>query len=202
MYFNYGEKELTYLKNKDKKLKEVIEKYGKIYRKVDDDLFSSIIHHIIGQQISMKAQETIWNRIKDDLKTIDVITLSKIDIDKLQSYGITYKKAYYINDFVTKINKGMFDLSEVNKKDDDEAIKYLTSLKGIGVWTAEMILLFCLQRLNILSYDDLAIKKGMCIIYNHKKIDRKLFNKYKKRLSPYGSVASLYFWAVSNNGMI
>lgn len=65
-----------------------------------------------------------------------------------------------------------------------------------------MILLFCLQRLNILSYDDLAIKKGMCIIYHHKKIDRKLFNKYKKRLSPYGSVASLYFWAVSNNGMI
>ena len=80
---------------------------------------------------------------------------------------------------------------------DDEAIKALSSLNGIGVWTAEMILLFCMQRPNILSYGDLAIHRGMRMVYHHRKIDRKLFEKYRRRLSPYCSVASLYFCAVA-----
>ncbi len=68
----------------------------------------------------------------------------------------------------------------------------LASLKGIGVWTAEMILLFCLQRPDIFSYDDLAIQRGLRMVYHHRKIDRKLFEKYRRRFSPYCSVASLY----------
>ena len=84
---------------------------------------------------------------------------------------------------------------------DDEAIKALSSLNGIGVWTAEMILLFCMQRPNILSYGDLAIHRGMRMVYHHRKIDRKLFEKYRRRLSPYCSVASLYFWAVAGGAL-
>lgn len=71
MYFKYGETELEYLKQKDKKLAEVMEAIGMIERQVDTDLFSSVVHHIIGQQISTKAQETIWRRMKDGLGVID-----------------------------------------------------------------------------------------------------------------------------------
>ena len=67
MFFQYGEKEITYLKQKDKRLAEVIDKIGKIEREVDSDLFSSVVHHIIGQQISTKAQATIWQRMQDNL---------------------------------------------------------------------------------------------------------------------------------------
>lgn len=100
-----------------------------------------------------------------------------------------------------KVKNGTFDLQGIWNKSDDEVITELSGLKGIGVWTAEMILLFCMQRPNVLSYGDLAILRGMRMVYHHRKIDRKLFEKYRRRLSPYCSVANLYFWAVAGGAI-
>ena len=201
MYFKYGEKEVEYLKSKDKKLSEVIDKVGYIERGVDSDLFSSVIHHIIGQQISTKAQRTIWQRMNDTFGEVTVESIGNTDVNELQSFGMTFRKAEYIKQFSMKIIKGEFDLEAVGKMTDEEAVKALTKLEGIGVWTAEMILLFCLQRPDVLSFDDLAIQRGMRMVYHHRKIDRKLFEKYRRRLSPYCSVASLYFWAVAGGAI-
>ncbi len=201
MIFSYGSKELEYLKAKDKKLAAVIEKVGFIERKVDCDLFSSVVHHIIGQQISMKAQATIWGRMQDLLGTVNAQNMVAVDQDKLQSIGISSRKAQYLMDFALKVQRGEFKLEEILKLSDEEAIKQLSSLKGIGVWTAEMILLFCLQRLNIFSFDDLAIQRGLRMLYRHRYIDRERFEKYRRRFSPYCSVASLYLWAVSGGAM-
>ncbi len=201
MYFEYGDKELEYLKKKDKKLAEVIDKVGHIEREVDDDLFSSVIHCIIGQQISTKAQETIWQRMKDAYGEITPQAVGAASVDSLQSIGITFRKAGYIHEFAEKVICGEFDLAAVEKMPDREAIAALSGLSGIGVWTAEMILLFCLQRPDILSFGDLAILRGMRMVYHHRKIDKKLFEKYRRRLSPYCSVASLYFWAVAGGAV-
>lgn len=201
MFFQYGEKELEYLKQKDKRLAEVIDKVGKIEREVDTDLFSSVVHHIVGQQISTKAQATIWQRMNDNLGTVNADTIFTAGIDCLQSFGMTFKKAEYITDFAQKVKEGNFDLEGIWDKPDDEVIAELSALKGIGVWTAEMILLFCMQRPNVFSYGDLAIQRGMRMVYHHRKIDRKLFEKYRRRLSPYCSVASLYFWAVAGGAI-
>lgn len=201
MYFEYGDDEITYLKNKDKNIAEVIEKIGLIKRETDTDLFSSVVHHIIGQQISTKAQATIWQRMKNDLGKINAETILSVDISKLQSYGITFKKAEYITDFSRKVQNNTFNLEAVYKMSDEKAIKELSSLKGIGVWTAEMILLFCMQRPDIFSYDDLAILRGLRMVYHHRNIDRKLFEKYRRRFSPYCSVASLYLWAVAGGAI-
>ncbi len=201
MYFEYGENEITYLQSKDKKLSEVIEQIGMIEREVDTDLFSSVVHHIIGQQISTKAQATIWQRMKENLGEVNAETILSADISKLQSLGMTFRKAEYITDFAEKVHDGVFDLEAVAQMPDDAAIKELVSLKGIGVWTAEMILLFCLQRPDIFSYDDLAIQRGLRMVYHHRKIDRKLFEKYRRRFSPYCSVASLYLWAVAGGAI-
>ena len=84
---------------------------------------------------------------------------------------------------------------------DGEAIKKLAELKGIGVWTAEMILLFCLQRPDIFSYQDLAIQRGLRMIYHHRAITRELSEKYRRRFSPYCSTASLYIWAVAGGAI-
>ena len=201
MYFEYGEKETTYLKEKDAKLACVIEKIGHINREVDTDLFASVVHHIVGQQISTKAQQTIWARINDALGEVTPESINASSEDFLQSFGMTFRKANYIKDFAKKVERGEFDIEAVQNMTDEEAIHALSALKGIGVWTAEMILLFCLQRKNILSYNDLAIQRGMRMVYHHRKIDKKLFEKYRRRFSPYCSVASLYFWAVAGGAI-
>ena len=85
--------------------------------------------------------------------------------------------------------------------DDDEVCRHLSQLSGIGTWSAEMIMLFSMQRPNILSFGDLAIQRGLRMIYHHRKIDRKLFEKYRKRFSPYCSIASLYLWAVAGGAI-
>lgn len=201
MYFAYGEEETDYLKKKDKRMAEVIDRIGHVERKVDTDLFPAVVHHIVGQQISTKAQETIWQRMLSALGEVNAETVLAAGVSKLQSLGMTFRKAEYITDFAEKVHTGAFDLEGIWQKSDEEAIRELSSLKGIGVWTAEMILLFCMQRPDVLSYDDLAIQRGLRMVYHHRKIDRRLFEKYRRRFSPYGSVASLYLWAVSGGAI-
>ena len=201
LVFAYGEAELSYLRQKDARLGAVIDRVGHIDRTVDTDLFSSVIHHIIGQQISMKAQATIWQRMQDALGAVNAETILAAGVPALQALGMTFRKAEYIADFAEKVHTGAFDLDAVAHMCDEDAIRALSSLKGIGVWTAEMILLFCLQRPNIFSYDDLAIQRGLRMVYHHRAIDRKLFQKYRRRFSPYCSVASLYLWAVSGGAL-
>lgn len=201
MYFQYGETELTYLKKKDKRLAAVIERLGLIKRETDDDLFASVVHHIVGQQISSKAQATIWSRLQNHLGSIDAQVVNAAPAEALQALGMSMRKALYIKDFAAKVVDGSFDLDAVQQMEDKDAITALSGLKGIGVWTAEMILLFCLQRRDILSFDDLAIQRGLRMLYHHRKITKELFAKYRRRYSPYGSVASLYLWSIAGGAI-
>lgn len=197
MYFKYGEKETEYLKARDKKLGEAIDKIGHIYRETDDELFLSIVKQIVGQQISAPAFKTVWKRVEDKLGDVCAENLCAISDEDLQSCGLSYRKVNYIKDFAQKVHSGEFDVDSLQNMSDEEVVKALSSLKGIGVWTAEMLLLFCMQRPDIVSFGDLAIVRGMRMLYRHREIDRKKFERYRKRYSPYGSVASLYLWAIS-----
>lgn len=201
MYFEYGDTELSYLRKKDKRLCQVIDQVGHIHRPVDADLFSSVVHHIIGQQISTKAQATIWRRLQDTLGEVNGETVLAAGVPALQALGMTFRKAEYITDFAQKVHTGAFDLEGIWQKSDEEAIQALCSLKGIGVWTAEMILLFCMQRPDIFSFHDLAIQRGLRMVYHHRTIDRARFERYRRRFSPYCSVASLYLWAVAGGAI-
>ncbi len=201
MYFDYVEKEIEYLKSKDKKLAAAIERIGHINREVDDDLFSSVIHHIIGQQISTAAQETVWKRLSGKIGAVNEKNILALDKDELQSVGITYKKADYILDFAQKVKDGSFDICALEDMADDEVMKELSSLRGIGIWTAEMIMTFCMKRPDIVSFGDLAILRGMRMLYRHRKIDKMKFQRYRKRYSPYGTVASLYLWAIAGGAL-
>ena len=197
MYFEYGAKEIDYIKSKDVKMGEYIDRMGHLYKRVDSNLFSSVVLNIIGQQISMKAQETIWIRMNDDRKEVTPQTIAAAGIEKIQSYGISFKKAGYIYDFAQKVLNGEFDLEAIWDKPDEAVINELSSLNGIGEWTAEMIMLFCMQRPNVFSFKDLAIQRGLRMVYHHRKITKELFEKYRRRFSPYCSVVSLYLWDIS-----
>ncbi len=198
-YFEYGDTEIAYLKSHDKKLAAAIDAVGHVYREMEEgNLFSGVVHHIIGQQISSSAQATVWRRMQENLGEIDSSTVSEASIGLLQSCGTTFKKAEYIKRFAEKVESGEFDIEGVADMPDAEAIVALSSLDGIGVWTAEMLLLFNLGRPDILSFGDLAIHRGMRMVYHHRKVTRQMFERYRRRYSPYGSVASLYLWAVSH----
>ena len=197
MYFRYGQAETDYLKARDPVLGELIEKIGPVRREVDPDLFSSVVHHVVGQQVSTKAQATIWARLQELLDTVDAAHVLARTPAELQSVGMTFRKVDYIREFARRVSDGEFDLAAVAAMPDEEAIAALCALPGIGRWTAEMILLFCLERPDVLAFDDLAIQRGLRMVYHHRRITRKLFEKYRRRYSPYGSVASLYLWAVA-----
>lgn len=201
MYFEYGNKEIEYLKKKDSKLGNAIDRIGLIQRQVNSDLFSSVVHHIIGQQISSAAQVTVWKRFCDLLGDVNAQSICALDRDTLQSCGMTYKKADYIKDFAQKVSDGEFDVEALKDIPDEDVIKELSALKGIGVWTAQMLMIFCLQRPDVVSYGDLAILRGMRMLYRHRNIDKKKFDRYAKRYSPYGTTASLYLWAIAGGAI-
>ena len=200
-YFEISGDAIEYLKKKDRKLGAVIERIGPLYRPIDTNLFESVVHQIIGQQISTKAQRTIWARMQAFLGEVTPDSVASAAPEDLQQLGMTFRKVDYMQDFARKVLDGSFDLDAVQQMSDEEAIAALVSLKGIGVWTAEMLLLFCLQRPDVLSFGDLAILRGMRMVYRHRKIDKQLFEKYRRRLSPYGSAAALYFWAAAGGAI-
>ncbi|MGI6466725.1 MAG: DNA-3-methyladenine glycosylase family protein [Sphaerochaetaceae bacterium] len=197
-HFNYSDKQKEHLSNNDPLLKEVIEKVGHICREVEPNIFSSLVRSIIGQQISTAAQKTIYSRLLELVKEISVQTIFSLEQNELQQIGISNRKALYIKELATKVVNKEIDLESLRTKSDDDVIKELISLKGIGIWTAEMTLIFSLQREDIVSYGDLAIRRGMEKLYKIEKITKKQFDSYRKRYSPYGSVASLYLWAVAS----
>ncbi|MBP5227356.1 MAG: DNA-3-methyladenine glycosylase 2 family protein [Kiritimatiellae bacterium] len=201
MNFKYGKKEIDYLKSRDRRLGEIIDSIGHISWTVEPDLFSAVVQNIVAQQISGKAAESILARIGEALGEITPEIVAKTEEQTFRACGVSSRKTEYIKDFAAKIVSGEFDLAAVTKMPDAEVIAALSSLRGIGVWTAEMLLLFTLQRPDVLSYGDLGIHRGMRMIYRHRTISKALFEKYRRRLSPCGSVASLYFWMVASGAI-
>ncbi len=198
-YFEYTELELNKLKKKDKKLSRAIDEIGNIKRAVNSNVFETLIHSIIGQQITIQAQKTIWERLQSLVSEISPDKILNLEIEKLNQIGIPKKRISYILDIAQKVYDKEIDLDSLNQKSDQEIIDILTSFKGIGVWTAEMVLIFALNRKNVFSYGDVAIHRGLRILYSHKEIDKIRFEKYRRRYAPYGSIASLYLWEISKS---
>ena len=197
MNFRYGKKEIDYLKSRDRRLGEIIDRVGRIRWTVEPDLFSAVVQNIVSQQISGSAAASILGRIEEALGEITPETVAKTKVEVFRSCGTSLRKTEYIKDFAAKVVSGELDLDALAHTPDADVIAALSSLRGIGVWTAEMLLLFTLQRPDILSYGDLGIHRGMRMVYRHRKITKALFEKYRRRLTPCGSVASLYFWVVA-----
>lgn len=200
-YFPYGETEIRHLKDRDKKLGEAIDRIGMLQRTVNPDLFESLVHCIVSQQIAGKALATIWGRMTAALPAITPQTVYDLSAEELRSFGMPLRKAEYIRQAAQSVLIGELDLHALSGMEDAEVCRRLSELRGIGVWTAEMLMTFSMLRPNILSYGDLAIHRGMRMLYHHRSIDRELFEKYRKRYSPYASVASLYLWAIAGGAI-
>lgn len=196
-YFEYGEKEINHLKRKDKRLAAAIDKIGLIKREITPDPFIALVSSIVSQQISNKAAETVWNRFNHLLESITPENILKVEDAEIQGCGMSLRKVGYIKGIAEAAVSGAVDFSSLHTLTDEEIIKTLTPLKGVGIWTVEMLLIFSLNRPNVVSYKDLAICRGMMNLYGLKELPKEKFEAYRKRYAPYGSVASLYLWALS-----
>ena len=197
-FFEYGQVEIEHLKGQDKKLGAAIDNIGLVQRKVTPDVFSALIQSILGQQISTKAAQTVRNRM--DVLLNNEITPQSIAIagqDAIKGCGMSQRKASYILGIAEAALTGVVDFTMLHTLTDAEIIKKLTALNGVGIWTVEMLLIFSLCRSDVVSYGDLAIRRGIMKLYGLKELPKEVFEKYRKRYSPHGSVASLYLWAVS-----
>lgn len=197
-YFKYGEDAINYLKKRDKKLAVEIDKIGMIKREVNPDLFSNLITSVIGQQISTKAAITVTNRLMELVGEFIPENIEKTELELIQKCGMSLRKAGYIKGIGKAAITKEIDFENLHKLSDEEVIKELTKLKGIGEWTAEMILIHSLQRPDILSYKDLGIRRGMMRLYGLEDLSKKECEVYRKRYSPYCTVASLYLWEISS----
>lgn len=197
-YFRYGTGEIEYLKSRDKKLGAAIERIGLIRRPVEPDPFTGVISSVVSQQISKKAAKTVWERLTLLLGQVAPEIIAGTGAEAIQACGLSMRKVAYIKGIAEAALAGQVDFSSLNSLADRQVITKLTVLPGVGVWTAEMLLIFSFSRPNILSYSDLAIRRGMMNLYGHKDLPRDRFEKYRARYSPHGSVASLYLWELSH----
>ena len=195
--FTYGDAEINYLKSRDELLGKAIDKIGIIKREVTHDVFKALINNIISQQISGKSATTVWNRLQDRVTEVTAKNIFDTPVEDIQKCGMSMRKATYIKGVSNSIINEEINIENLKNLPDQEVIKILSSLNGVGVWTAEMILIFSMARPDVLSYGDLAIRRGIMNLYNLEDLSKEDFKKYKQMYSPYASIASLYLWELS-----
>lgn len=195
--FKYGLTETKYLKSRDKKLGAAIGEIGVIKREITPDPFAALVLSVISQQISKKAASTIKTRLFSLLGDLTPDKILETDLVDIKSCGMSERKAGYIRGIAEAAVSGKVDFSGLRFMPDQLIIEKLSALHGVGIWTAEMLLIFSLCRPDVVSYRDLAIRRGMIRLYGLKDLKNKEFERYRLRYSPYGSVASLYLWELS-----
>jgi DNA-3-methyladenine glycosylase II len=198
VFYSYGETEINHLKRRDKKMAAAIDRLGMLARPLSPDLFAALIRNIVDQQISVKAALTVNARLVALLGIVTPMTVAAASAEAIQGCGMTMRKAGYIKGAAEAALNGSLDLSAIAQLPDNDVIAQLSSLNGVGVWTAEMLLISSLCRPDVLSWGDLAIRRGMMNLYRHKTLPRERFERYRRRYAPYGTTASLYLWALSN----
>lgn len=189
---------IEYLKEKDKKLSKLIDIVGNIEREIIKDPFIALVNSIVYQQLSFKAADKIWTRFKELVKEITPENILNLNFLDLRSCGLSSTKINYINNISKAFIENDLTLEKFNEMSDKEIIDILIKIKGIGEWTAEMFLIFCLKRMDILSYKDLGLRKGLKWLFNMKEEPSlKEVKKIKNKFSPYNTILSFYLWEIS-----
>ncbi|MBI3385295.1 DNA-3-methyladenine glycosylase 2 family protein [Candidatus Gottesmanbacteria bacterium] len=183
--------------SKDKKLGGLIKKHGELKWEWGSDLFSDLIESIVNQQLSGKAAATIFGRFKKLFTTKKFPSPSdilKISDEKIRTCGISLAKIKYIKGLCQAILAGNLNLDKLPSLSDEEVITELIKLKGIGKWTAEMILMFSLKREDVFSLGDLGLRKAVAKSYGVKQDDFRQIEKISQKWKPYRTIASRYLW--------
>jgi len=191
---NYWKDGKNFLSKKDKVLKKIIGKFDG-FLKTRKDPFFSLCRSIVGQQISVKAADAVWMKFEKKIGIINPGNVLKVSKQTLRGCGFSRQKIDYLRVLSKAFLDGDLNLKYLNKLSDEEAIKYLIRLKGIGRWTAQMFLIFNLRRKDIFPEKDIGLLKAICKQYKKKyPLSETEIGLFKKKWSPYSTIATWYMW--------
>ena len=195
-------KAIHHLKTADPVLASIIDRCGPYKVQYREPIFQTLVRSIVYQQLSGKAALTIFNRLKEAAK-VDPLTpeaILKLRPQKLRSLGLSKQKLEYIRELARKTLKGEIVFDGLHELEDSEIIARLTQVKGIGVWTVQMFLIFALRRLDVLPVGDLGVRAAMKKAYGLPELPKPAdMEKIAASWRPYCSVASWYLWRSLDN---
>ena len=183
------------LYNKDKKLSKIIESYPQDFLFSKSDPFFTLARSIVGQQISVKAAQSVWDRLEAKVGKISPKIIIKTHSNTLKSVGLSRQKVNYLKNIANAFIEKKIKLNMWNKMTNEEIIQDLIQIKGIGRWTAEMFLIFNLCRADIFPLDDIGMIKALCKLHNIPyPTSREVVIRIGEKWKPYRSVATWYLW--------
>lgn len=183
------------LSERDAVLRKLIDSFPGISLGGRGDAFSTLVRSIVGQQISVKAAQSVWDRVADRLGTVTPETLGRTRRASLRACGLSEQKVGYLKDLATCFRDGTIDTTRWHVLEDEALIAELTAVRGIGRWTAEMFLMFHLLRPDVLPLADLGLQRAMRIHYNNgRALSSTRMQRIGRNWAPWRSVGTWYLW--------
>ncbi|SAK54315.1 HhH-GPD superfamily base excision DNA repair protein [Caballeronia catudaia] len=196
---DYWDRACADLMKRDRILKKLIPKFGEIHLVNLGDPFSTLARSVAGQQISTKAAQAIWERVKNACPEVHPAHFIRLGHDKLQACGLSRRKAEYILDLAQHFESGALHVDAWTSMDDEAVIAELTQIRGIGRWTAEMFLIFNLSRPDVLPLDDLGLIQAISVNYfSGEPVTRSEAREVAANWEPWRTVATWYMWRSLN----
>jgi DNA-3-methyladenine glycosylase II len=189
-------KAVNHLKKSDPVLRSIIERVGPCRMEFGEPTFHSVAESIIYQQLNGKAAVTIFKRFTDAAGLpVTPEGILKLSDEQLRAVGLSKQKSSYVRDLAEKTEAGLLDFSRLHEQSNEDVIEHLTQVKGVGVWTAHMFLMFTLRREDVLPTGDYGIQAAMKKHYRKRKLPKpKDMEKIAKAWAPYRSIACWYLW--------
>ena len=183
------------LKKKDKKLGKIIDSYPNDFLFSKSEPFLTLARSIVGQQISVKAAQSVWDKLLLKTGNISPKVIKEMHSNTLKSVGLSRQKVSYLKNLSHAFINKELKIDSWNTMNDEQIINDLIKIKGIGRWTAEMFLIFNLCRADVFPLDDIGVIKGICKIYSLKyPLEKKELIKIGNKWRPFRSVATWYLW--------
>ena len=180
---------------RDAVLKKLIPQFKGLALGSRGDAFATLSRAIVGQQISVKAAQSVWDRVVTELAGITPRAVMEKDTERLRGCGLSGQKVIYLRDLAARFQSGALDVAPWSQLDDETLIVELTQVKGIGRWTAEMFLIFYMARPDVLPLDDIGLQRAMSLHYNRgKPLSRLKMRRIGNNWAPWRSVATWYLW--------
>ena len=192
---SYWEEAKAELMKRDRIMRRLIPQFGDLQLVGRGEPFVTLARSIVGQQISVKAAQSVWERLLEACPRMTPAAMQKLSLEKLAGCGLSKRKAEYLSDLALHFREGTVHAKDWSSMDDEEVIAELIQIRGIGRWTAEMFLIFNLLRPNVLPLDDVGLLRGISINYfSGEPVSRSDAREVSANWEPWRTVATWYLW--------
>ena len=191
----YWDEACRHLSRRDRVMRKLIPTFGEARLQTRGDAFTTLARSIVGQQISVKAAQAVWDRFAALAGELQPAAVLALDAPAMRGAGLSARKAEYLRDLAQHFADGQVHVHQWQQMDDESIIDELVAIRGIGRWTAEMFLIFHLMRPNVLPLDDIGLLRGISINYfSGEPVSRAEAREVGDAWAPYRSVATWYIW--------